>query len=410
VLESEYYRREAELIKAVNIPGFRCTPDDMRRIIYKRHETKSLRKFSLPDPLDPKMYTDEEALDKISVKKEALLLLFIDPGTPDELRIIIDLYWQAESVWKARSTYVVSDKVSHAIGPDGRLRAGWNSCGTDTGRWSCSEPNLQNLSEGKEEESSLGGDLPSMRSMYRASTGRILVHGDWKQQELRMLAYAADDTVLEAALDSSDPYVFSARQFFGLDPKLTDDQIKKEHKAKRKGSKIIILQSGYAAGTPSIYSAAIEQDRSIKYSTVAMLHNQYKQMYNRVVSYWAEEQDRVWGKEESTGYSESRILHRRRVYPSRPDITEVANYPIQSTASDIANLAMIELDRRLKKFVPEARILTQLHDAFDVECPYRDQRVVKDIMKECMEAEYEINGRKRSFPVDFKIADRWSDV
>jgi DNA polymerase-1 len=129
-----------------------------------------------------------------------------------------------------------------------------------------------------------------------------------------------------------------------------------------------------------------------------------------VVSYWAEEQDRVWGKEESTGYSESRILHRRRVYPSRPDITEVANYPIQSTASDIANLAMIELDRRLKKFVPEARILTQLHDAFDVECPYRDQRVVKDIMKECMEAEYEINGRKRSFPVDFKIADRWSDV
>jgi DNA polymerase I-like protein with 3'-5' exonuclease and polymerase domains len=402
VLEVEYEYREAELIKTVNVPGFKCSPNGMRALIYKRHETKDCRKFSLPDPLDPSMYSDED-MNTISVKQEALLLLLIDPGCPDELRHIIDLYWYAESVWKARSTYVVSNKVEHAIGPDGRLRAGWNSCGTDTGRWSCSEPNLQNLSEKKEEGSSLGGDLPSMRSMYRAGTGNILVHADYSQVELRVIAEITQDRALIEALATGDVYSYDARKWFGL---ADNFDVKKLKPQARKASKIIHLASNYAAGTPKVYQQALKQDRTMKYSAVSLLHNQFKQLYKGIVDYWASEQAKVG----EVGYSESRIMRRRRVYPREPEITDVANYPIQSTASDIVNLAMIALDAQLKRYVPRARIITQLHDAFDVECPYREAKTVSKIVQECMEVEYDIEGRKCKFPVEIKTGERWSDV
>lgn len=134
-----------------------CCPTGMRALMFAskvKHAKKDPNKvllslFNLPDPGSwlKEMWTKT---GEIAVDQQALLLTLIDPKTADDLKVCIKMYWEAESVWKARSTFVVSAKVSQAIGKDGRLRAGWNSCGTDTDRWSCGEPNLMNLSEKKE--------------------------------------------------------------------------------------------------------------------------------------------------------------------------------------------------------------------------------------------------------------------
>ncbi len=146
-LSAEFERRFQILLNTVNVPAFKAAPEHLRALLFKRHETESIRRFSLPDPMDDKGWTED---GDISVDQKALLTLITDPSTPKEAVEIIDLYWQALSVRKARSTYVVSKKVEQAIGPDMRLRSGWNSCGTETGRWSASEPNLMNLSKKKE--------------------------------------------------------------------------------------------------------------------------------------------------------------------------------------------------------------------------------------------------------------------
>lgn len=412
-----YHEREKKFLDLVGIPGMRCTPNDMRALIYRRHENGRVKMFSLPDPHIPELWV-EKKFQTLSTDQSALLILLIQPFCPDGLKPIIEAYWQAEGAWKARATYVVSESIEHAIGDDGRLRAEWNSCGTDTGRWACRRPNLMNLSEKKDEDGgALQGDLPSMRAMYRAAPGHVLVHADYSQLELRVMAAVSGDSVLSAALASGDVYTEDAKDLFRLPAHYTKCKCDKREgpckypdkhvkDAIRKQAKIIHLLFQYAGGEAAIFKAGLEQDRSLTFRTVQLIRQGLLNRYAQTVAYWDAEHARVM----ETGYSESRILQRRRTYPREPPPTETANYPIQSTASDIANLAMIELDKKLKKHVPGAQILIQLHDAFDVECREGDKRIVNDIMQEVMEKPFIIEGKKFTFPVEIKTGEKWSEV
>src|SRR6185369_13508688 len=89
-LEVEYHEHERALLKLVNIPGFRCNDHDMRKLIFKRHETPEINRFHLHDPLDPDLFTETGLC---SVNFDALLQLLIDPYVPEDLKSIIKIYW-----------------------------------------------------------------------------------------------------------------------------------------------------------------------------------------------------------------------------------------------------------------------------------------------------------------------------
>jgi DNA polymerase I-like protein with 3'-5' exonuclease and polymerase domains len=412
-LAAEYDRRERAFLEAVGIPGMRCCSNDMRALIYKKHATPAISRFNLPDPISPKMWNAEHTA--IKVDQGSLLMVYVDPGTPKELCEIINLYWQAEAVWKARSTFVVSDMVSEAILDDNRLHPAWNSCGTDTGRFSCSSPNVQTLSKAKEEGENLGGDMPNIRQMYRAAPGKKLAEADWSQLELQVMRAVSGDEVLGQALASGDVYTDDAKAIFGLHPSMVRCECEGpclaptahvKPSARQRG-KLGHLAFQYAAGVDAIYRQMIKSDRTVTYPQVSLIVSGLKKRYARTVEYWYEEQARVL----KAGYSESRILGQRRVYPKEPPITEIANYPIQSTAADVANLALIALDAQLPSVSKEAAIVGQFHDAFVVEYPDdpKIEGAVKALLKECMEREYEINGVKRRFPAKIKVGVYWSD-
>lgn len=411
-LEALRTEREAEVIRLVNVPGFRCTPNDLRAIIFKRHAKGALQRFNLPDPIDKAMWTDDQ-FETVSVDQHALLLLTIDPSCPPELRQIIKVYWTAEAAKKARSTFVVSAHIDHALGKDGRLRAGWNPRGTDTGRWSCSKPNLQNLAESKD-EGSLSGNLPNLRRMYAAQSGRVLVHADFSQLELRVMRHVARDDSLGAALESGDVYAFEAKAMFGLPAHLVKCECKGGCKdpenhlknSARKAAKIIRLGRQYGAQPPTVFAQGIKLDRSLKYEAVLQLCERWDKTNWRTVEYWKEEAERV----AKCGYSESRILQRRRSYPRMPDRPEIANYPIQSTAADIANIAFLAIDDRLTSEVPSAKFLTHEHDALSAEVDEKDADLVSRIFKQEMEREFIIDGQVCIFPAKVTVGKRWSDV
>lgn len=146
-LKAMHEARCKTVIEAVGSADFRANAHGMRSLIYKRYAKPGQRSFNLPDPINPAMWTEKGT---IKVDQGSLLTLITSPECPPELKQIVDLYWQADAVRQAASTYVDSELVAHAIGDDGRLRPGWNSAGTDTGRPSCSEPNILNLGEEKE--------------------------------------------------------------------------------------------------------------------------------------------------------------------------------------------------------------------------------------------------------------------
>lgn len=400
-----YEARKMVLLSAVDDKEYSASPDDMRALVYKRHAIPGRRCFNLEDPPEYKkeMWTDD-TYSQCAVSKPALLQLYVDISVPAELREIIRKYWECHAPRKARSTYVTGDKVTHAIGADGRLRPGWNSCGTETMRWSCKEPNLMNLSEEKDADE-LNGYLPNMRVMYEASDGFALVHADASQQELRFNVPITGDEALRAALATGDVYSYDAAQVFG--DLFTSDTNEKRKKQTRKQIKIVHLAFQYAAGTPAVYTQALVRDRSITYSKVKAFHNKLKQIYWQTVDYWQTELDKVT----TLGYSEGLILGTRVYYPSPPAITETANKPIQTTAAESMAVAMCRIEDRLSTECPRAYFVNILHDAFDIEAPESDVDKVKQIMKEEMEGPWYLsNGKSVMVPVEIKADKSWGKV
>jgi DNA polymerase-1 len=61
------------------------------------------------------------------------------------------------------------------------------------------------------------------------------------------------------------------------------------------------------------------------------------------------------------------------------------NTPIQGSAADIMKRAMIDADRALKREVPKARILLQVHDELVLEAPAQDARHALEVARTAMQ-------------------------
>lgn len=381
-IDQEIDQLRDEFLALVNIDGMRCNSNDMRSLIFKRHENERVHCYSLPDPYSEKMYTDE-TLSTIKVDESSLLNLITSGECPDSLIKIIDAYWVCQRA-KHRKSFLTSKVIDQVIGLDGRLRPGWNSCGTDTMRFSCSGPNAMNIPQ-------------LLRAWLGPAPGRVMVHADKSQLEIRVMEVIADDPALLDRINSGDVYGQDAKDWFNLPKEMN---VKKAKPKARQACKIIHLASQYAAGVATIHSQALESDRAFKFETTRLLNNGFKRTYCATVAYWEAEQKRVL----NCGYSEGRLLQGRRYYPKPPLITEIANWPVQRTASEMMCLEMIELDEKLRKYTKDARIQVILHDAFDVDASEEEEGLVKEIMNEVMDRKYTIDGRERHFPVEMKVA------
>ncbi|MBR5140704.1 MAG: DNA polymerase I, partial [Clostridia bacterium] len=82
------------------------------------------------------------------------------------------------------------------------------------------------------------------------------------------------------------------------------------------------------------------------------------------------------------------------------------NAPIQGAAADIMKLAMIRVYNALKKELPDARLVMQVHDELIVEVKDCDVDICKEIVKREME-----NAVSLSIPltVDVTSGKNWLD-
>src|SRR4030095_4379256 len=92
-----------------------------------------------------------------------------------------------------------------------RIHPEFKQLGATSGRFSCSNPNVQQIPS----RSELGKKL---RKMFIADEGNVLVVADWSQMELRILAqYSKDPLLLQAykSVSETDLHTLTAARMFG---------------------------------------------------------------------------------------------------------------------------------------------------------------------------------------------------
>jgi DNA polymerase-1 len=89
---------------------------------------------------------------------------------------------------------------------------------------------------------------------------------------------------------------------------------------------------------------------------------------------------------------------------------EGLNMPIQSTAADVMNYAIIRLFEALPKVAPGAQVVNCVYDSLLVEAPAEYVDIVIATMRAAMEAPVDLWGKSVRLPVDFKVGESWGEM
>lgn len=130
-------------------------------------------------------------------------------GTGEDILKKIDnplcsLVLKQRGIDKLIGTYI--DKLPACVNEKtGRLHAHFNQMGTETGRFSSSDPNLQNIPSHEK----------SIRMMFKATDGYKMVGSDFSQQEPRLLSgYSQDSNMINAYKQGKDLYATIASSIY----------------------------------------------------------------------------------------------------------------------------------------------------------------------------------------------------
>ena len=151
------------------------------------------------------------------------------------------------AVAKLLSTYI--DKLPGCVNPnDGRIHCSFNQYGADTGRFSSSDPNLQNIPSHNKD----------IRKMFKATDGYVLMSSDYSQQEPKVMTQmCGDPKMIKAYQEGKDLYAEIAALSFNTSYEnclefRPDGTTNPEGKNRRSQAKSILLGVLYGRGVPSI--------------------------------------------------------------------------------------------------------------------------------------------------------------
>lgn len=281
----------------------------------------------------------------------------------------VSLLLEYRQLAKLKSTY--ADGLQECIAKDGRIHSTFNQTEARTGRISSLEPNLQNIPVRTDEGKRL-------REYFVAPEGRVLCDADYSQIELRVLASIADDKNMISAFKSGvDIHTATASQVFGIPVDMVTPILRSRAKAVNFG---IVYGIGAFSLAKDIGVTRSEADSYIK---------NYLATYKGVADYM----ENTIKSAKADGFVKT-LFGRRRYLPElnnsngmlRAFGERVArNAPIQGTAADIIKIAMIRVRERLKKEIPTAKLILQVHDELIVECERANAERVCSILSEEMQ-------------------------
>ncbi|WP_368285974.1 DNA polymerase I [Enorma massiliensis] len=292
---------------------------------------------------------------------------------------------------KIKSTYL--DTLVALRRFDGRVHTTYNQTITATGRLSSSNPNLQNIPT----RSELGH---TVKTAFSVAPGCVFLAVDYSQIELRLLAHlSADEHLVAAFNEGEDFHAETAARVFGVPVDEVTPQLRSRAKAVNFG--IVYGQQAYG----------LSQSLDIPMAEAREMIDRYFEAYPGVRTYL----DRTVAEAKRTGYAETMYGRRRPIpelkmrNPAQRSFGErtAMNHPMQGTAADIIKIAMARVARRMRDEGFRARMILQVHDELDFECPEDEVEALTALVREVMEGVVEL---RVPLIADASSGTTWADA
>jgi DNA polymerase-1 len=346
------------------------SPKQLRDILFERLKLPVVKK-SKTGPS-----TDEEVLRNLSAKHKLPALLL-----------------EYRQLMKLKTTYV--DTLPDLINPEtGRIHTSFNQTGTETGRLSSSNPNLQNIPI----KTDIGRKI--RQAIIACGDDNCLLSCDYSQIELRILAHLSQDkNLISAFKHDRDIHKATASLIYGLEEKDVTDSMREV--AKRVNFGIIYGLTSYG----------LSRDLDIPVEEAQRFIDAYFLRYPGVKEYIQAQIQ----KAKKYGFVTT-ILARRRYIPEinnkNQGIRQFAerqavNTPIQGSASDLIKLAMVQIHSQIESRNLKARMILQIHDELVFDVPNKEVNELVDLVRDRMENVMQLDVPIR---VDIKKGRNWLEM
>lgn len=259
------------------------------------------------------------------------------------------------------------DSLLEQVNPvTNRLHPDFNQMGTATGRFSCRNPNLQQIPRNSEEA--------PFRELFNPAPGYKLVTADYSSFEMRILAdLSGDEKMIKALKEGLDIHSYTASLMFDVDyyPK---DEFKKRNPGLRQIAKPIgfgLMYGMSARGLAGQIGVTPEQGE------------EYMELYFKSYPSVREFLDSLSENAVKRGWSKT-PLGRKRWYkkpsPTDPDYNrrigsirrQAKNHPIQGTNADAIKFAFVFLQKYFDSGEFDGGITHTVHD--EIVCEVREDQ------------------------------------
>ncbi len=299
---------------------------------------------------------------------------------------IIGTLLEYRTVQKALTSY--GENMIELINPvTKRLHADFRQIGAPTGRFACTNPNIQQVPHAVEYRRCFSGH----------PEGRQLIIADYSQIELRILAeFSGDRGFIEAFNSGADLHRVTAAQVFNA----ALDQVTKEQRdfAKR-------LNFGVVYGIGAQRFALMT---GLSVSDAENVLRRYFGTYRQLDSYLREAANRAVSERQARTAS-GRLVRFRYDENDRQQISMTQrngkNTPIQGTSADILKRALKLLKEELSD--TNAKIVNIIHDEIVVEADTDEAQSVAEKVERVMVSAGQEYLKTVPVKVETEIADEW---
>lgn len=269
----------------------------------------------------------------------------------------------------------------------GRIHASFNQIGAQSGRFSCREPNLQNIPIRA---------TPKFRESFIAAPGTKLITADYSQIELRIIAeWSRDEELTKAFTSNADVHRWVASKLF----KKKYDQVTKKERSTAKNMVYGMSYGMSAAGFSKRANISTDEAEALLgvFRGAFPKANKWLNLAGKA-TLKRKFSKTLWGRKrwfELPAYNDKQYKFRIGSIAR-----EGRNHAVQGTGGDMLKLALIRLYDVLAPF--NAKIINCIHDEIVIEVAENEAEKVAELVKDTM-----INAGQEiltTVPVDVELA------